>query len=736
MKFLHKLLVLCALTGFVPALAHTQPIRVSLPDSATGRPDSQVAIPIVTGDLTNREVLSYTAIVVFNKNVLRAQGASFAGTLSEPFGTPQVTLFDSVIVVTGTGATPLSGSGTLVKLNFQVVGQPGDTTALQFSGFLFNTGVPAAETTDGFFTVVAAPEPDISVTPNELDFGQILVDSSATAFLQIKNSGDTTLTVNATELSGPDAAAFRVTGGAAPFDLAAGDSQTVEVTFTPTTPGAKTAVLSVRSNDPDQGEVQVPLSGTALPVAVPDIDVSSTALQFGQVPVGGMDITSLLISNVGTAVLEVDAVRVVGDDADQFRTQVGDSAFQVAPSESKVVFVSFHPASLGTKFASLEIVNNDPDEDTVRVALEGEGVPALAPRIVVSPAQHDFGFVLVGDSLSQTFRLSNPGSVAVEVQEIDLTGAAPEQFTLAAVSVPFMLAAGDSQEVTVLFTPTSEGPKSAQLRIQSTDPENPVLLVPLQGTGVTPLTLSARVVSPSDRATVCDDSITVEVETRVSGAVPPVTGTCEVNGIAMAAQDGKFVATVPLPAGETTLVAACSATDSLGRQVTASDTVTVTRPAAPTVTLQVISPEDSTQVCGDSVDVAVQTTLSGGIGPFSINCDINGIAAAQTDSILLARVPLLSQRTAIVATCTVVDSCGNLIVAQDSVTVLRPAAPGCTVEILAPQEGDFFCEEDSITVTAAFNVTSGTPPFAVQCQVNGTPAVRQESLLIATIPLA
>ncbi len=136
------------------------------------------------------------------------------------------------------------------------------------------------------------------------------------------------------------------------------------------------------------------------------------------------------------------------------------------------------------------------------------------------------------------------------------------------------------------------------------------------------------------------------------------------------------------------------------------------------------------------MDVAVQTTLSGGIGPFSINCDINGIAATQTDSIFLARVPLLSQRTAIVATCTVVDSCGNLVVAQDSVTVLRPAAPVCTVEILAPQEGDFFCEEDSITVTAAFNVTSGTPPFAVECQVNGTPAVRQDSLLIATIPFA
>lgn len=132
----------------------TQSINVSIPTNAFGEPDSSVIIPIVVGDLTGRGVIAYQANIKFDASVLNAAGALSSGTVSGSFGPPTVNISeDGEINVGGFGASPLSGSGTLVNLTFDVVGQLGDTTALVFDNFVFNSGDPAAEVKNGKFTV-------------------------------------------------------------------------------------------------------------------------------------------------------------------------------------------------------------------------------------------------------------------------------------------------------------------------------------------------------------------------------------------------------------------------------------------------------------------------------------------------------------------------------------------------------------------------------------------------------
>ncbi|RME02196.1 MAG: T9SS C-terminal target domain-containing protein, partial [Calditrichaeota bacterium] len=89
-----------------------------------------------------------------DKTVLSAGGASSAGTLSGAFGPPTVnTTVEGEITVGGFGTAPLEGSGILVNLFFNVVGQLGDQTPLTFVKFLFNGGDPQADTQDGQFQV-------------------------------------------------------------------------------------------------------------------------------------------------------------------------------------------------------------------------------------------------------------------------------------------------------------------------------------------------------------------------------------------------------------------------------------------------------------------------------------------------------------------------------------------------------------------------------------------------------
>jgi hypothetical protein len=129
------------------------PIPVFLPDT-TGETTTSVTIPLRVGDLTGRGVISYQAVITFEENVLDATGASSSGTLTQSWGPPFAnTTVDGEINVGGFSFLTLSGSGTLVNLLFDVVGNPGDTTRLDFQSFLFNGGDPSADTRGGKFTV-------------------------------------------------------------------------------------------------------------------------------------------------------------------------------------------------------------------------------------------------------------------------------------------------------------------------------------------------------------------------------------------------------------------------------------------------------------------------------------------------------------------------------------------------------------------------------------------------------
>ncbi|MFQ5708972.1 MAG: choice-of-anchor D domain-containing protein, partial [bacterium] len=325
-------LILFAGTG----LASSQPIEVSIADTLSAAPGASVTIPILVGDLTGRDVLFYQTSIFFDETVLKATGASSVGTLSEPFGEPTVDIsVEGQILVGGSDTTPLSGSGILVNLNFEVVGQPGDSTVLDFVGFIFNTGDPPAATTNGEFVVVPPDLPDIAVVPTSHDFGEVFVGASAVQDFVIHNQGTAALLVKAVNLSGVNAELFNIKIENPPFTLAPGDSQNFMVSFQPTSEGPKSATLEILSNDPDQDTVRVALSGTGLPAPVPDIAVRPTSHDFGAVIVDASAAQSFVVSNQGTADLVVSGTNLVGANPEQFSLDSLRVPFTLTPGDSQ-----------------------------------------------------------------------------------------------------------------------------------------------------------------------------------------------------------------------------------------------------------------------------------------------------------------------------------------------------------------------------------------------------------------
>ncbi|MBS1793304.1 MAG: hypothetical protein JSS81_05590 [Acidobacteria bacterium] len=133
------------------------PVSVSLP-SFNASPGTTVAVPVTVGDLTGRNAISFDFEVRFDPAVLRPVAAaptSNAGTLSSSFVITANPNLSGRLLVSGFNAYPLSGQGTLLNLNFEVVGQSG-ATPLTWQSFMFNEGNPASTAAAGQFTVAAA----------------------------------------------------------------------------------------------------------------------------------------------------------------------------------------------------------------------------------------------------------------------------------------------------------------------------------------------------------------------------------------------------------------------------------------------------------------------------------------------------------------------------------------------------------------------------------------------------
>ncbi|MBI3951626.1 MAG: choice-of-anchor D domain-containing protein, partial [Acidobacteria bacterium] len=321
---------------------------------------------------------------------------------------------------------------------------------------------------------VQPPAPDIDVSPTSLDFGSVTVGQSADRTLTVRNLGNASLTVNSITSSNPR---FSLVSPTVPFTVAASASVTVTARFSPNAAGSQTGTLSIASNDPDEATVNVSLVGNGVPPPAPDIDVTPTSLDFGNVTLGQSSNLTLTVRNLGNATLTVNSIT---SSNSQFFVASPALPFTVTAGASVTVTVSFKPFATDAQTGTLSINSNDPDESTVNVSLTGRGVQPPAPDIDVTPTSLDFGSVTVGQSKDLALTVRNLGNATLTINAITSSNS---QFSVIAPSTPFTVTAGGSIAFTVRFTPTTAGAQTSTLSIASNDPDESTVNVAMTGTG-------------------------------------------------------------------------------------------------------------------------------------------------------------------------------------------------------------------------------------------------------------
>jgi len=309
---------------------------------------------------------------------------------------------------------------------------------------------------------------------------QVVGTPSAPQAIALSNTGAGPLAIGGIVLGGANPADFALANGCG-ATLAVGASCSIGVTFAPTAPGARTAALVITSNAANSPQITVALSGSATSLSVvPAALAFSSALTIASAP------QVVTVSNAGSAAVRINGVTRTGANPGQFAhtTTCGPFPRILAPGASCTVSATFTPTTDGAKSAQLN-VNTAAPEPSRSVALTGT---VVAGTIAVAPSGLAFSSPLNITSATQVVTVTNTDpSIPVRITGVARAGTNPGQFAHTTTCGPFPanLAGGVSCTVTVTFTPTTAGAKSALLTVSVAAP-GASQSVALAGTVVAP----------------------------------------------------------------------------------------------------------------------------------------------------------------------------------------------------------------------------------------------------------
>ncbi|MDT8299959.1 MAG: choice-of-anchor D domain-containing protein [Sedimentisphaerales bacterium] len=229
---------------------------------------------------------------------------------------------------------------------------------------------------------------DGDTTPNSIDhtdFGSVYLSSSIVRTFTIMNTG--TAALNITSIQRTGSTDFSVIQQPASVVAANGGTTTFKVQFTPTSSGVRTATIQIANNDANENPYNFVIQGTGLVLTTPEIDVLGNGYvivdgdttpnaidytDFGSIQQGSSTVRTFTIMNTGTAALNITSVQRTGST--DFSV-IQQPASVVAANGGTTTFqIQFAPNSTGVHTATIQIANNDSNENPYDFVIQGTGL--------------------------------------------------------------------------------------------------------------------------------------------------------------------------------------------------------------------------------------------------------------------------------------------------------------------------------------------------------------------------
>jgi Cep192 domain 4/Abnormal spindle-like microcephaly-assoc'd, ASPM-SPD-2-Hydin len=307
----------------------------------------------------------------------------------------------------------------------------------------------------------------LTANPSSVSFGNVPIGNTQVQTITLTNGGSTSVTISQLFSAG---SGFGLSGISVPFTLAAGQTVSFSVTFTPNSGGASSGSLSITSTA-SNSSLTVPLSGSATNAG--SLAANPISVTFGAVQVGSTQSHSETLTNNGGSPVQISTATVAGTG---FAISGLILPTSLAAGQSVTFNLTFTPSSAGGAVGSLTVTANGA---VLNIALSGTG--ASAGQLALTPSTVNFGNVVVGASQSQTETLTVSGA-GVTITSASSSNA---EFALSGLSLPVSLSAGQSASFTARFAPQASGTTSGTITFVSNATNGPVA-ESVAGTGIAP----------------------------------------------------------------------------------------------------------------------------------------------------------------------------------------------------------------------------------------------------------
>lgn len=206
----------------------------------------------------------------------------------------------------------------------------------------------------------AAGDPQIEVSPLELDFGTTVPGTTLSGAVDIRNVGDSQLTLETPKLADPSGV----------FAMENLETSTLEpeqqtrlpLSFSPTTAESSSGTLAIYSDDPDTPRVDVILTGSGLP---PALTIAPLAYDFGSLEPSTSATVDILLSSSGSSDLHLSGLRYEGSEmslVDDGSNGCGPLPWTLPPGSSCTVRVGYSPTDTTADEGRLYVTSDDPSQ--------------------------------------------------------------------------------------------------------------------------------------------------------------------------------------------------------------------------------------------------------------------------------------------------------------------------------------------------------------------------------------
>lgn len=321
--------------------------------------------------------------------------------------------------------------------------------------------------------------------PDPLDFGVVGTEQVVRS-LTLGNTGECNLQIIRAEIEGGANSRFVCAScieQTFPVRVFPGRGLRFELTVNPGDPGLLEDRLVLVTNDPDNRMRAVDLRAES--TGQPALRVDPLSLDFGFVPAGGVGerVVQAINASDGSANLEVLSAEIDPPDSPAFTVApmtllpVTLAPARVDPSARAAFTVIYQPPEQMSYAAELVVTGRN--SAPIRVALSSTGEP---PAVSVNPTNIDLGTARLGETVARTVTIQNTGRADLEGTATLQVAGATNDLTLPIRDL--RIAPGGLAEIGVVWQPTVDGSIGNTIIIQTNDPTNSRVLIPVSGAAV------------------------------------------------------------------------------------------------------------------------------------------------------------------------------------------------------------------------------------------------------------